>query len=134
MSIFDFNTLETVTELGTAISQGSKQILRQIEVTIRQYEREKLAERSAEHGKQPDLYPGGGRSAAQPDPARTSQEELGQVRPAAPELSEGTPPCAVGDHEGQRDVVQPPVGGGGAGQRDVGADDTLPFCRGCRNP
>ena len=50
LSIFDFNTLETVTELGTAISQGSEQVLRQIEVTIRQYEREKHAERSAEHG------------------------------------------------------------------------------------
>ena len=126
LDVFDFNTQATTTALGKSISQGSEQVLRQIEVTIKKFEREKRAERSTEHGKQPDLYPGGGRSAAQPDPARTSQEELGQVRPAAPELSEGTPPGAVGDHEGQRDVVQPPVGGGKPGQRDAGADDALP--------
>lgn len=55
LSIFDFNTPRTVAALGTAVSQISKQVLRQIEVTIRNYEREHSAERTAAHGEQPDL-------------------------------------------------------------------------------
>ena len=35
LSIFDFNTPDTLTELGTAVSQGSEAVLRQIEVTIK---------------------------------------------------------------------------------------------------
>ena len=35
---------------GMAVSQSNEQVLRQIEVTIKRYERENLAERSAEHG------------------------------------------------------------------------------------
>ena len=49
LNVFDFNTPDTLTELGTAVSQGSEAVLRQIEVTIKKYEREKSAERSAEH-------------------------------------------------------------------------------------
>ena len=46
LNVFDFNTPQTVAALGTAISQSSEQVLRQIEVTIKNYEREKVAERS----------------------------------------------------------------------------------------
>ena len=48
-SIFDFNTPRTVAALGTAVSEINEQVLRQIEVTIRNYEREHSAERTAEH-------------------------------------------------------------------------------------
>ena len=56
MAIFDFNTPATVGALGTAVSQINQQVLRQIGVTIQNYERAKGAERSATHGKQPDLH------------------------------------------------------------------------------
>ena len=46
-SIFDFNTPRTVAALGTAVSEINEQVLRQIEVTIRNYEREHSAERTA---------------------------------------------------------------------------------------
>ena len=46
LSIFDFNTPEAAAELGTAVSRINGEVLRQIEVTIKNYEREKLAERS----------------------------------------------------------------------------------------
>ena len=72
LSIFDFNTPATVTELGTAVSMGSETVLRQIEVTIKKYEREKSAERSADHGKQPDLHASGRLPAPRPDPGRTA--------------------------------------------------------------
>ena len=42
LNVFDFNTPQTVAALGTAISQSSELVLRQIEVTIKNYEREKI--------------------------------------------------------------------------------------------
>ena len=125
LNFFDFNTRDTLTALGMAVSQSSEQVLRHIEVTIKQYEREKLAERSANHGEQSDLHPGGGRAAAGPDLPRPVQEEPDQVRPDAPELSEGASPGAVGDHDDGRDPVQPSVGGGGRGEPAAGGDDAL---------
>ena len=56
LSIFDFNTPDTVAALGSAVSEQSERVLRQIEVTVKNYEREHLAERSATHGEQPDLH------------------------------------------------------------------------------
>ena len=46
LSIFDWNTPDTVYALGTAISQANQDVLRQIGVTIINYECEKYAERS----------------------------------------------------------------------------------------
>ena len=56
LSIFDFNTPEAVAALGTAVSQSNQQVLRQIGITIQNYERAKFAERSVTHGEQPDLH------------------------------------------------------------------------------
>ena len=41
MPMFDFNTPAAVAALGTAVSEISQQVLRQIEVAIRNYERER---------------------------------------------------------------------------------------------
>lgn len=41
MPVFDFNTPAAVAALGTAVSEISQQVLRQIEVAIRNYERER---------------------------------------------------------------------------------------------
>ena len=49
MPIFDFNTPATIGALGTAVSQLSEQVLRQIERTVKHYEREQIAERSDHH-------------------------------------------------------------------------------------
>ena len=64
LNVFDFNTPQTVAALGTAISQSSEQVLRQIEVTIKNYERQKLAERSESH-ERTDLREERGLSASQ---------------------------------------------------------------------
>ena len=72
LNVFDFNTPATVAALGTAISQSSELILRQIEVTIKNYEREKHAERSQNHDRAdlseerrlPDPEPDAGRAGA----------------------------------------------------------------------
>ena len=123
LSIFDFNTPDTITELGTAVSQGSETVLRQIEVTIKKYEREKSAERSAEHGEQPDLHTGGRLPDSQSGPAGTAGPGPGQVREDAPDVSEGASSGTVQPPDAEGDPVQPPVGDRGRGQQPPGADD-----------
>ena len=51
LSVFDFNTPETVAALGTAVSEINQQVLRQIEVTIKKYERQHSAERTNDYGR-----------------------------------------------------------------------------------
>ena len=47
MSVFDWNTPETITALGTAVSQISEQVLRQIEITVKNVERSMQNERDS---------------------------------------------------------------------------------------
>ena len=123
LNVFDFNTPDTLTELGTAVSQGSEAVLRQIEVTIKKYERERSAERSAEHGEHADLYTEGGHSDPRPDPGGAAGPGPGQVREDAPAVSEGAPSGAAEPPDAERDAVQPPAGDRGHSQQQVGADD-----------
>ncbi len=123
LNVFDFNTPDTLTELGTAVSQGSEAVLRQIEVTIKKYERERSAERSAEHGEHADLYTEGGHSDPRPDPGGAAGPGPGQVREDAPDVSEGAPSGAAEPPDAERDAVQPPAGDRGHSQQQVGADD-----------
>ena len=78
MSIFDFNTPATIGALGTAVSQLSEQVLRQIERTVKHYEREQIAERSVTHGEQPDLHTERGLPDSRPAPERAAVEALGK--------------------------------------------------------
>lgn len=123
LSVFDFNTLDTVTELGTAISQNSEQVLRAIEVAIKQYEREKHAERSAEHGDRTELQASGGRTSPGAGTAGAARPEPGQVRTDAPEVSEGEQAGDVQPAGAAGNPVPAPPRSGGPVQRDVGADD-----------
>ena len=123
LSIFDFNTPDTITELGTAVSLGSETVLRQIEVTIKKYEREKSAERNAEHGEQSDLHSSGGLPDPQSGPAGAAGPGPGQVREDAPDVSEGASTGPVQPHDAERDSVQPSAGDRGRGEQPSGADD-----------
>ena len=80
MPIFDFNTPAAIGALGTAVSQVNQQVLRQIGVTIQNYEREQLAERSVTHGEQPDLHEERRLPDSRPEPDRAAAEAPGQVR------------------------------------------------------
>ena len=123
LNVFDFNTPDTLTELGTAVSQGSEAVLRQIEVTIKKYERERSAERSAEHGEHADVHEDGGRSDPRPDPGGAAGPGPGQVREDAPDVSEGISSGAVQPPDAEGDAVPAPAGDRGRGQQTVGADD-----------
>ena len=123
MPIFDFNTPATVGALGAAVSQMNQQVLRQIGVTIQNYEREQLAERSVTHGEQPDLHEERRLSDSRPEPERTAGEAPGQVRAAAESVSEGTPPPDLQPAAADREAVPAPAGDRRDGEPAAGADD-----------
>ena len=121
-SIFDFNTPRTVAALGTAVSEINEQVLRQIEVTIRNYEREHSAERTAEHGEQPDLH----EERRLPD-SRLENRSAGaaprQVRTDAPEVPEGASSHPLEPYDLGGDPVPAPAGDRAGGAEPLRADD-----------
>ena len=139
-SIFDFNTPRTVAALGTAVSEINEQVLRQIEVTIRNYEREHSAERTAEHGEQPDLHDERRLHDSRPED-RGAGAAPRQVRADAPEVPEGASahslepddlggdpvPAPAGDRAGGAEPLRADdAGAGGGGRSDGGAESPRP--------
>ena len=110
MAIFDFNTPATIGALGTAVSQINQQVLRQIGVTIRNYEREQLAERSKHHEESHELHPERRLPDSRPEAERAAGEAPGQVRQDAEIIPEGTPSHAIrawnGDIQSKHAVVR----------------------------
>ena len=121
-SIFDFNTPRTVAALGTAVSEINEQVLRQIEVTIRNYEREHSAERTAEHEEQPDLHPERGLPDSRPEHPnhRTAPR---QVRADAPEVPEGASSHSLEPDDLGGDPVSAPAGDRAGSAEPLRADD-----------
>ncbi len=122
MPVFDFNTPQAVDALGSAISGISEEILRNIEVTIKKYEREKLSERSYENDRT-DLYPQRGLLDSQPEPVPAGEQAPGQVREDAEEVSTGASPGAVEPPDPVGAAVPPSAGDRRDGKQAVGADD-----------
>ena len=123
MPIFDFNTPAVIGALGTAISQANQQVLRQIGVTIQNYERAKSAERSATHGEQPDLHSERGLPDSRPAPERAAAEAPGQVRQDEESLFEGTPAHPLQPAADDREAVPAPSGDRRDGTEPSGTDD-----------
>ena len=121
-SIFDFNTPRTVAALGTAVSEINEQVLRQIEVTIRNYEREHSAERTAEHGEQPDLHEERRFPDSRPED-RGAGAAPRKVRTDAPEVPEGASPHPLEPDDLGGDPVPAPAGDRAGGAEPSGADD-----------
>ena len=124
LSIFDFNTPEAAAELGTAVSRINGEVLRQIEVTIKNYEREKLAERSHSHDRT-DLHQERGLPDSRPDAERDAggHETPGQVRETAQELPSGAQTGAVQPSGAVGEAVPAPAGDRRDGEPEAGADD-----------
>ena len=133
LAIFDFNTPQALSALGMAVSQSNEQVLRQLEVTIKRYERDKLTERSAEHGEQPDLHENRGLSAPEPDAGGTAREGAGQIREDAPDVSEGTPSRIVEFPVGERETDGTLSGDRGRGGEPDGTADAPAGESGGRN-
>ena len=121
-SIFDFNTPRTVAALGTAVSEINEQVLRQIEVTIRNYEREHSAERTAEHGEQPDLHDERRLPDSRPED-RGAGAAPRQVRADAPEVPEGASSHSLEPDDLGGDPVSAPAGDRAGSAEPLRADD-----------
>ena len=128
-SIFDFNTPAAVAALGTAVSEINRRVLRQIEVTIKQYEREKIAERSITYGEQPDLQPERGLSDSRSDALGadgdrpTESPDSGQIREDAERLFEGASPDIMEQPASVGEAVPAPAGDRRDGEPETLADD-----------
>ena len=121
-SIFDFNTPRTVAALGTAVSEINEQVLRQIEVTIRNYEREHSAERTAEHGEQPDLHDERRLPDSRPED-RGAGAAPRQVRTDAPEAPEGASAHSLESDDLGGNPVSAPAGDRAGSAEPLRADD-----------
>ena len=123
MPIFDFNTPAAIGALGTAVSQVNQQVLRQIGVTIQNYEREQLAERSVTHGEQPDLHEERRLPDSRPEPDRAAAEAPGQVRQDAQSVPEGASAHPIQPAADEREAVPAPSGDRRDREQPSGADD-----------
>ena len=123
-AIYDFSTPDAVYALGTAVSECSRDVLRNIERTVKTTIRRRNVERSQhEYEEQErDLLDHRGLPAPEPDP-QPAEDSVGQVRQDAPELSEAASPGAVPHDADEREPVPAPDGGGADGREPDAADD-----------
>ena len=123
-AIHDFSTPDAVFALGAAVSDMSREVLRNIERTVKTTIRRRNAERSQYEYEQQerDLLDHRGLPAPEPD-SEPAPEAAGQVRQAAPDLPEGAAPGAVPHDADEREPVPAPDGGGADGREPDAADD-----------
>ena len=95
-AIYDFSTPDAVYALGTAVSDCSRDVLRNIERTVKTTIRRRNIERSQhEYEEQErDLLDHRGLPAPEPD-LEPAPETAGQIQQDAPDVSDGTSPGAV---------------------------------------
>ncbi len=122
-AIHDFSTPDSVYALGAAVSDMSREVLRNIERTVKTTIRRHNAERSQYEYEQQerDLLDRRGLPAPEPDP-EPAPEAAGQVRQATPDLPEGASPGAVPHDAPEREPVPAPDGGGADGREPDAAD------------
>ena len=121
-AIHDFSTPDSVYALGAAVSDMSREVLRNIERTVKTTIRRRNNERSQhEYEQQSELHADRGLSSPEPDPA-SAEDPAGQVRQAAPDVSERPSPGAVQHDAPEREPVSAPDGGGADGREPDAAD------------
>ena len=122
-AIHEFSTPDSVYALGAAVSDMSREVLRNIERTVKTTIRRRNAERSQYEYEQQerDLLDRRGLPAPEPDP-EPAPEAAGQVRQAAPDVPDETSPGAVQHDAPEREPVPAPDGGGADGREPDAAD------------
>ena len=123
-AIYNFSTPDSVYALGAAVSDMSREVLRNIERTVKTTIRRRNAERSQYEYEQQerDLLDRRGLPSPEPDP-EPAPEAAGQVRQAAPDVPDEPSPGAVQHDAPEREPVPAPDGGGADGREPDAADD-----------
>ena len=111
LPVFDWNTPAAAAALGTAVSDISEQVLRTIEVTIRNEERRLENERTA--NEQPDLSAQRGLSDSQSDPGRDARNTPDEVRQDAKEIPAGAQADPVQSADTEREITAASAGDAG---------------------
>ena len=121
-AIYNFSTPDSVYALGAAVSDMSREVLRNIERTVKTTIRRRNAERSQyEYEQQSELHADRGLPSPEPDP-EPAPEAAGQVRQAAPDVPDEPSPGAVPHDAPEREPVPAPDGGGADGREPDAAD------------
>ena len=122
-AIHEFSTPDSVYALGAAVSDMSREVLRQIERTVKTTIRRRNNERSQYEYEQQerDLLDRRGLPAPEPD-FDPAPEAAGQIRQAAPDVPERPSPSAVQHDAPEREPVPAPDGGGADGREPDAAD------------
>ena len=122
-AIHEFSTPDSVYALGAAVSDMSREVLRNIERTVKTTIRRRNAERSQYEYEQQerDLLDRRGLPAPEPDP-EPAPEAVGQVRQAAPDVPDEPSPSAVQHDAPEREPVPAPDGSGADGRKPDAAD------------
>ena len=123
-AIHDFSTPDAVFALGAAVSDMSREVLRNIERTVKTTIRRRNAERSQYEYEQQerDLLDRQGLPSPEPDP-ESAPEAAGQVRQAAPDVPDEPSPGTVQHDAPEREPVPAPDGAGADGREPDAADD-----------
>lgn len=117
LPIFDFNTPDTIAALGTAVSEISEQVLRDIELSIKTYER------IQNHEKQPDLHENRGLRVPEPDLAESAEQTPRQVREDEKRIPEEPQTDSVQSSDPVGETVLPSDGDRRDSELAAGADD-----------
>ena len=122
-AIYNFSTPDSVYALGAAVSDMSREVLRNIERTVKTTIRRRNIERSQYEYEQQerDLLDRRGLPTPEPDP-EPAPEAAGQVRQAAPDVPDEPSPGAVQHDAPEREPVPAPDGGGADGREPDAAD------------
>ena len=121
-AIHEFSTPDSVYALGSAVSDMSREVLRNIERTVKTTIRRRNNERSQhEYEQQSELHADRGLSSPEPDP-EPAPEAAGQVRQAAPDVPDEPSPGTVQHDAPEREPVPAPDGGGADGREPDAAD------------
>ena len=122
-ALYNFSTPDSVYALGAAVSDMSREVLRNIERTVKTTIRRRNAERSQYEYEQQerDLLDRRGLPSPEPDPEPTP-EAAGQVRQAAPDVPDEPSPGAVQHDAPEREPVPAPDGSGADSREPDAAD------------
>ena len=122
-AIYNFSTPDSVYALGAAVSDMSREVLRNIERTVKTTIRRRNNERSQYEYEQQerDLLDHRGLPAPEPDP-QPAEDPAGQVRQDAPDVPDEPSPGAVQHDAPEREPVPAPDGGGADGREPDAAD------------
>ena len=123
-AIYDFSTLDAVYALGTAVSDCSRDVLRNIERTVKTTIRRRNVERSQhEYEEQErDLLDHRGLPAPEPN-LEPAAKAAGPVRTDTPDVPDGESPGAVQLDAADREAASAPAGSGADSREPEAADD-----------